>query len=202
LTVSGGQVLLTPGADKVLRATGVTISSGKIDLSDNAMIVAYSGTSPISSFKALIAQGYGGGAWTGSGLTSSASAAAASSTHPTALGYGEASAIGITSIHGESIDSPGILVRYVYSGDANLDGAVTSLDFTAMATNFNGSGKYWTGGDFNSAGIVNALDFNALATNFGQALATPALGSVVPEPAAGVVALCAMALAARRRKSR
>jgi hypothetical protein len=73
-------------------------------------------------------------------------------------------------------------------GDADLSGAVDSVDFAALATSFNSSSKVWVNGDFNYDGIVNALDFNALASNFGQSLPSPALGAVEPEQF-GVAAL-------------
>jgi hypothetical protein len=74
------------------------------------------------------------------------------------------------------------LIRYTYLGDANLNGTVNTLDFTMLAANYNSTTQLWTAGDFNYDGVVNALDFNALATNFGQVLASPPLGSLVPEP--------------------
>jgi hypothetical protein len=74
------------------------------------------------------------------------------------------------------------LIRYTYLGDANLDGIVNTLDFTALAANYNSTTVLWTAGDFNYDGVVNALDFNALATNFGQFLSSSPLGTVVPEP--------------------
>jgi hypothetical protein len=65
----------------------------------------------------------------------------------------------------------------VLLGDANHDGRVDSLDFTALAQNFNkGTGVSWSKGDFNFDGVVNALDFDALATRYG-ASASPMPGS-------------------------
>jgi hypothetical protein len=38
-------------------------------------------------------------------------------------------------------------MRYVFTGDANLDGVVNALDFSALASNFdNGTGKISTVG--------------------------------------------------------
>ena len=77
-----------------------------------------------------------------------------------------------------------MLVRYTYSGDANLDGLVNALDFNALATNFGGgTGKFWNQGDFNYDGSANTLDFTALAQNFNQVLPAPALAALLPEPA-------------------
>jgi hypothetical protein len=63
---------------------------------------------------------------------------------------------------------------FVLAGDANQDRHVTTLDFTALAQNFNKSGAIFSQGDFNYDGKVNALDFNILATKFGAQLTPPA----------------------------
>jgi hypothetical protein len=98
-----------------------------------------------------------------------------------------------------------ILTSAEFNGDANLDGTVNTLDFTALASNFGETNANWLAGDFNGDGIVNALDFSILATNFGAAAPgsggiPPARGTLVPEPAAIFFALSAFALVARRRR--
>jgi hypothetical protein len=121
--------------------------------------------------------------------------------HKTAVGYAEAASTGLANFDGTATDNDMILLRYTYAGDANLDGAVTPTDFNFLAINFNSVGKSWVNGDFNFDGLVNAMDFNLLASNFG---ATPipgaSLGTLVPEPVAPTVALCAGLLAGRRRR--
>ena len=136
---------------------------------------------------------------------------ASASLHPTALGYGEASATGLSTFDGVTTDADMVLVRYTYSGDANLDGKVNALDFNAIATNFGVSGaNLWTQGDFNFSGNVDTSDFMLLGQNFGQVLAAPALsgtpapvlGSLVPEPGSlMLLALGAGMLMPRRRRS-
>jgi autotransporter-associated beta strand protein len=91
-----------------------------------------------------------------------------------------------------------VTVMLTYFGDTNLDGQVTTGDFTTLAQNFNAAGV-WANGDFNYDGAVNALDFNALATNFGAAaLPATSLGTLVPEPASIGLLLAAPALCMRR----
>jgi hypothetical protein len=207
LNVDGGRVLLSAGGNKVLQTVDIFVDNGgKIDLNDNAMIVDYGGGSPINTVKALIIQGYASGAWTGNGITSSAAATAASSAHKTALGYGEAGTLGITNFRGEPVDSTAVLVRYTYSGDANLDGKVDTLDFNSLAGNFGGTSKIWTQADFNYDGIVDTLDFNNLAANFGQQLAesSPLAGALVPEPSSVMsvgLLVAGLAIRARRRRT-
>jgi hypothetical protein len=93
-----------------------------------------------------------------------------------------------------------VLVRYTYAGDANLDGIVNALDFNAVATNFGiSSSGLWSQGDFNYDGAVNTADFMAMAQNFGEVLASPAPGTVVPEPGMWACILGIAGLYRRRR---
>src|SRR5207237_5067953 len=90
-------------------------------------------------------------------------------------------------------DGDFIAIRYTYGGDANFTGTVDTTDFTLMAANFNKTGQTWINGDFNYDGVVNALDFNFIATNFGAtAIASPALGTLVPEPMSLSIIACAI----------
>ena len=183
-----------------------TSGNGKIDLTDSAMIVDYlPGASPIDEVASLIRFGYAGGSWNGSGIDSSTAASMAASPHRTALGYGEASALGVGSFAGQTVDSTSLLVRYTFTGDANLDGKVDTLDFNALAANFGGSGKVWSQADFNFDGVVDTLDFNNLAANFGQQLPAQSPISIgatlVPEPDA-MLWLVVLGLATRWRRRR
>jgi fibronectin-binding autotransporter adhesin len=97
------------------------------------------------------------------------------------------------------IGSGTIDIRAVFGGDANLDGQVNTDDFNVLAGHFNETGDFWQSGDFNYDGKVNALDFNSLASNFGKTLSSPALGALVPEPAAMALVVTSL-LATRRRR--
>jgi len=105
---------------------------------------------------------------------------------------------------GQQLDGDALLLRYTYSGDANLDGTVNALDFNSLATNFGLSGKYWTDGDFNYDGTVNASDFIFLSENFNLTLATPSsmLATLVPEPGVALSVIGVITLSSRRRVSR
>src|SRR5439155_13883183 len=138
-----------------------------IDLSDNALIDDYTGGSPLTTVQVWINAGYAGGSWTGNRITSSSAAAQAAASHKTALGYAEASALGLgagSTFAGQTLaDSTAVLLRYTYAGDANLSGGVDLTDFTFLAASFNGTGKTWLQRDFNYDGIVNLTDFTCLA---------------------------------------
>jgi len=169
--------------------------------------VDYSGPSPLATIAGLITTGRNGGAWNGNAITSSSAQAVAlnpSDSHKAGLGFAEASALGIGTFSGQSIDTTSIYIRYTYLGDSNLDGGVDTIDFNLLAANFGGVGKRWGNGDFNYDTAVDTIDFNILASNFGLILPAPlppsSFGTKVPEPAAMVIGL--PGLMALRRRSR
>jgi fibronectin-binding autotransporter adhesin len=178
---------------------------GKFDLNDNALVIDYAATdpSPLSDIRNQIKSGYSSGSWTGNGITSSTAAAAATSSHRTAIGYAEASSLGAGSFAGQTVDGTAVLTRYTLAGDSNLDRKVDLTDFTFLAANFNGTNRTWLQGDYNYDGTVDLTDFTLLASNFNQFLASDAasLGATVPEPCGA--ALCGAALVTvlgRRRR--
>ena len=76
IAVNGGVATLTAGAtsgSKLIETTGVSVSSGKLDLTNNRLIVDYSsGGSPISSIRQQIIAGYNAGGASGVAAASSA----------------------------------------------------------------------------------------------------------------------------------
>ena len=199
---------MKPGGATLLSTPALSIDApnlGQLDLADDDAIIDYTGTSPINSMHSLLTSGYAGGAWTGAGINSSIAAGVAANVgnlNKTAIGYAEASALGIGTFDGQAVDGTAVLLRYTLAGDLNLDGAVNTLDFTTLANNFGASGSLWQQGDFNFDGVVNALDFNAIATNFGLFQASPplasGLGQLVPEP--GCFAAAGLLVLLRRRR--
>ena len=190
--------------------SSLLISPGAtLDLTNNGLVVEYSGASPLATIAGQIAAGYHGGDWLGSGITSSAAAAVAADAtnpHKTAIGYAEASALGISSFQGQPVDGSAVVVGYVLAGDANLDGTVNAADFNVLAANFNtATPNGWAEGDFNDDGVVNAMDFAALAANYGLELFSPSagasLGAVVPEPGLLSFAAAILLRSPRRKPS-
>jgi autotransporter-associated beta strand protein len=172
----GGSASISPGPNKLLTTSALSINgSGRLDLADNALAVQYISASPINAIRGWIISGDSNGAWNGSGIDSTV-AAANPGPHQPALGYAEATSVLAGNLFmGQIITLPAVLARYTLPGDANLDGAVNTTDFTLLAQQFNSAGAFWNQGDFNYSGNVNALDFNALATNFGQTAPSPPL---------------------------
>jgi hypothetical protein len=163
-------------------------NAGKVDVKTNTLVVAYgNGANPGASINSQLKTGYAGGAWNGTGINSS------STTSKIGVGWKD-DAVG-----------KAITVKRAYYGDANVDGSVTTADFTTMAQHFGATAANatWPNGDFNYDGKINALDFTAVATNFGAApLPASGLGALVPEPTTAlVIAPMVGLLAARRRRA-
>jgi hypothetical protein len=167
----------------------ISLTAGKLDITNNALVVNYTGASPINSIKQLVA---------------AASITSSSAGVNQVIGIGEASAMNLSSFGGATLDATAVVVRLTMMADANLDGRINSLDFNALAGAFNQSGQNWNNGDFNGDGMVNALDFNAIATYFGQSMPAPlpaeSFGQLVPEP--GTIGLVSLSLLLARRRKR
>jgi autotransporter-associated beta strand protein len=188
LTISGALAIRTngtaSGTSKInaLTITGVTNAwTGGLDLMDNSLIVEDSTThsTTLATLKNQVTFG----------LTHDLGIFSSTLPASEALAVIDNAAAGFTSFGGLPVDSGSILVAPEVLGDANADGIVSATDFNILAGHFNATGQNWLTGDFNGDGIVNALDFDLLAAHYGQSLPPPpgpgpALGTLVPEPAA------------------
>jgi hypothetical protein len=146
--------------------------TGKFDLTNNSMVVDYTGTSPYDYLRQLMSSAHASDAWTGNGLGSS-EAASATVNRNDGIGYAEATEIfstfPATFLGRGEVDDTSVLLRYTLYGDTNLDGRVNLVDFNKLAANF-GTGTRWDQGDSTYDGTVNLQDFNRLAANFGLSI--------------------------------
>jgi hypothetical protein len=215
LTVSEGraQVLPNGGPGGTSRVDTLDISiGGKLDLSDNDLVIDYTAPSPIATVRNLIRNAYNNGDWAGEGLTTSMGNAS-----QLGLGFAESSALFTTfpaTFGGQQVDNTSLLIGFTRFGDANLDGVVNLADFNRLAANFGiASGAAWSQGDFTYDGIINLADFNRLAANFGLSAGPDgavdpadwaALAAVVPEPGgvAGAIGFGSMLLVRLRHRGR
>ncbi len=206
-------VIANGGSLATSRLSAITTSaSGRLDLTDNDLVVDYTGATPVTSIRTQIGSAYNGGPWNGStGITSSSAAAAFATAAKTGLGYLDNTAGAFANFSGQSVDNTSILIKYTYMGDANLDGQVDISDLGILATNWQTAGS-WVNGDFTYDGFVDISDLGTLATDwqagvgsplgpsFDQALASLGLSGVsVPEPASAVLMAATLLLARRRR---
>ncbi len=199
LTVGGSMNIIPGGTDaSTSRLNALSITGGRLDLADNALIIDYIGTSPLTQIAVLSQTGFAGGSWNGAGINSSIAAA----TPNRALGFAEASALFSSfpaTFAGQPVDETSVLIRFTLPGDADMSGGVNLNDFTRLAAAF-GASSTWASGDFNYDGVTNLDDFTALAANFGLTLADMPARSV-PEPVAAAALTIVAAHVSRRRRT-
>ncbi len=200
LNVTGGSATLAAGGSKVIVAGSVSAGgSGKIDLTNNAMIVNYSGASPLGAWNGsaytgiagLLQTGYASG-WTGAGIDSSS----AGSSGLFGLAVGEASNVLRISgaqtavFNGQAVDATSVLIKFTYAGDANMDGRIDADDYFQIDSNYNktdNSFKSYLDGDFDYNGLINGDDYFIIDSNFnaqGLQLAAPLVESGADETTA------------------
>ncbi len=135
--------------------------------------------------------------WLGPGGIIS-SAAAADTTHLTALGVIQNSINGspsgstlYTTFDSTSVLNTDVLVKYTFVGDANLDGVVDGTDYSLIDNGEISKLTGWYDGDFNYDGQINADDYTlidnafnmqstSLAARIAAAVRTPTDGSPCP----------------------
>jgi hypothetical protein len=208
LTINGGKVVVAaaglsgPAVVGALTVAGNAAPTATLDLTDNAAVLNYSGTSAVGQVRAQLLAGRGGlghgGSWTGIGITSSTAAAAnVAAADSRSLGYAENATMPLgsyTSFHGEPADKTSILIAYTRTGDANLDGVVDDDDVTIVGATYAPgiANAQWTLGDFDYSGFVDDDDVTLLGAFYNPAApplvaaasASAAVASVaaVPEP--------------------
>jgi hypothetical protein len=172
---SGGVTTVSNHGANPVRAlvlnTNPTIAAAtKLDLTNNVLVVR-NGTA--SGIQAQIAATYAAGAWTGTGGIAS-SAAATDPTDSTALGFASNASLNKTSFAGVTgLTNTAVIVKFTYSGDANLDGQVDIGDLGLLAGSWQQSGKSWFDGDFSYDGAVNIGDLGLLAGNWQKGVGNP-----------------------------
>jgi hypothetical protein len=156
---TGGTATLLANGNRSITTQTLTMQAGGVlDLTNNALVVDYTGASPLNAVRSLLTSGYAAGAWNGAGIRSST--AAGGTTH--ALGYAEATdlyTVFPATFAGLSVDNTSVLVRYVRYGDANLSGNVDLADFNKLASNFGASPRSWSQGNFDYDADVDLNDY-------------------------------------------
>jgi hypothetical protein len=158
LNIGGnGTATLSAGGSKVLVLNALAVSeAGRLDLTDNAMVIRSGG---LSAVRSAIAAGFNHGDWNGvAGIASSA--AAADPIGVTALGFASNADLNKTSFAGVTgLTASDVLVRYTYLGDNDLSGATTLDDFTLFLNGYQNAGSAWNNGDYDYGGSITLDDF-------------------------------------------
>ena len=151
LSAGGTLVVMTSTlAHYTNTASSLTVGgSGNLDLGNHNLLTS----TPASTIRQYLINGYNGGAWNGTGGITS-SWAAGDTNHAKALGY-------------NALTNGATLVAATLYGDTNLKGSVGLSDYNTLAANFNKPGV-WAQGDFDYDGVVTLSDYNKLAQNFNK----------------------------------
>jgi hypothetical protein len=182
--------------------SALTIAAGAtLDITNNDVVIDYSGTSPVAAYEALVASGYNVvGDWTGDGIVSSIAAidgnyvVAIADNATLAAPFGTAQ--GGQLFSGVDVDLDTILIKFTHRADINLDGVVTPDDSAVFGGNYDeNQPATWATGDMNYDGIFTPDDAAIFGGAYDESLAS------LPEPAtaSALLALAVMAMPRRRR---
>jgi beta-glucanase (GH16 family) len=198
------RTVLELGSLNIAGSTGAW--TGKLDLGANDLIVHNGNMAQITT---QIAGGYnqsGGGNWSGQGITSSA--AAASTTHLTAIGvelnndgtghvlFGSGTSLGL--FDGLSPAVTDVLAKYTYYGDSNLDGKVDGSDYSRIDSGVLNHLTGWSNGDLNYDGLINGSDYTLMDNAYntqGASLAAQTASEIAGEIAGNSVKRMAVSFA-------
>ncbi len=223
---STGSVAVGSPKDQTQR-TVLNISSftnaGLLDLTSNDMIVQSAGATGYATISNEIAQGRNGGwgtTWLSSaGITSSTAASTTNTALAVELNDDGHGAPLLTTFDNQIVHDGDVLVKYTFTGDADLTGTINATDYTLIDNGFTSTLTGWRNGDFNYDGSINGDDYTLIDNAFNTqgsvsfaGIGTPAemiagntdqvaSPAAVPEPAAlGILTMAALLL--RRRSNR
>jgi len=152
----------------VIVGTGGLTNTGRLDLSNNDLIVKNGNMSDVfNQLKAGFDAGLG--YWNGATGIVSASAAG-DGRFLTAIGY----RMGGAAFDGVNTTSADVLVKYTYYGDADLNGTVNGADYAQIDNGFGLHLSGWSNGDFNYDGVIDGSDYALIDNVFNQLTATGA----------------------------
>jgi hypothetical protein len=194
----GGRATVLPNGtlDAVSRLNVLTIGTGAtLDINDNALVLDYTGASPEAAIRAEIVEGRGGagignGLWNGTGISSTAAAAAnALDPESRSIGYTDNGTLPLgpyAVFRGQPVDATSILIAFTRTGDTNLDSLVDDLDATILGAFYPAADARWSSGDFEYSGAVDDGDatllgafYNPTATPFPEAAPSLALKAAI-----------------------
>jgi len=157
------RVIVSPGANVVQTAEFQTVSSAKLDLYDNDLVVQ---NGDLDAITTLIRRARSTTPlWNGFGISSSTA---------------KADKTGMTTLGVRLLANGNVFVRYTYAGDANLDGVVNADDYFLIDSNYIPQKPGYYNGDFNYDDVINADDYFLIDSAFLGQTGPLAAGEIVP----------------------
>ena len=179
LTVTGHAMMLTDGGRALVVKDLLIGAAGRLDLSDNDMVIDYepgATPSPIGAFDGTAYTGIRGelqrasdfGSWDQPGIFTS-QLNAGSAVGMTTLAVGEAAdafflgGTDTAAFNGVTVDASAVVIKYTYAGDVNFDGLVDGGDYGTLDKwiQFPGTSGFMNG-DVNYDGIIDGADYGTL----------------------------------------
>ena len=198
--VQNGQTYVLPPVNTARVVNQIAVgTAATLDLQRNSVIVrnGTAGTWSATGYDGLtglIVSGRNGGAWNGTGITTSTITAGNTLGLGTAADLLKISGNQTALWQGITVNPGDVLIRYTLAGDANLDGTVNFDDLIVLAQNYGGTGKTFATGnlDLSADGSANFDDLIGLAQNYNKSLPTLAVVATPtvkrkPSVASGVI---------------
>ncbi len=187
--------------------------TGRLDLSDNSIIISPSTSAAKTTLLALssnqILSGFHNGDWLGNGITSST--AALDPTH-SGVGLFDNALLNLTTLNSINLTSVSFFLSYALLGDANFDGHVDATDLAIISANWHTAENTWSAGDLNYDGFVDNLDVAIVVNHWGSSSPyTPLISytpgfsftfAMTPEPTSLVLLALGTAPLLLKRRSR
>jgi hypothetical protein len=175
ITSLGGARTATNHRVLVTKTLSIDATS-TINLTDNDLVVDYTGGSPIATVEADVRDGYNVvGDWLGQGIRSSIAAGDGSFT----VGVADNAALpgpcgpaqGGPLFGSLNVDLTSVLVKFTHRADLNLDGLVDPNDASIFGTNYSENDtSFWAIGDLDIDGLFSPNDASIFGTFYDESL--------------------------------
>jgi hypothetical protein len=185
LALEGNSKLLLGPHTNASRLTSISIGAGAtLDIGTGALVIDYTGASPRATIREKVLSGRGGAGlgatWTGTGITSSAAALINQTAPETrSVGYAENAVLPLglyPTYKGVPLDETSIIIAYVPTADATLDGLVNDNDVTVVGATYAPEllNPAWALGDFDFNDFVDDDDVTLLGALYERTAPAPA----------------------------
>lgn len=154
---------------------------GTLDIMNGTLVVK---NGDFATLNALLLNGYNAGDWLGTGITSANAAARANTDGLTGVALVSNDLLGYTDFGGATGllgTSNEILGKYTWLGDTDMDGVLTTIDYTTLLAGYGLGVGGWEYGDTDYNGLIQQIDYTTFLSVWG----TPGSQTGPPTAAAG-----------------